>query len=187
MPPKAKPRKSAAPKRASAVRAKDRVQDPPAAVDVDEMMLGEYLAAGSDQGCKRRLQRRDTDDAVQRAIDSKLTGRYSEEAINGCTNINGKCVREFILEAIRNCRQSQKHLSTAFWTDFFGEFALHSVVTDNLPEPDPDEEVRAEVIEKLSACHEPNPATRTTQPLISYLGFCDDLTYVELYGILLGC
>lgn len=139
------------------------------------------------RGAKRRLGRRGTDDAVDRVIQEKLMGKFSEEAIVGTTNKKGQTPREYIAEAIRDNRGGKKHLSTGFWTAFFQEFALQRRDCDGLPDPDPAESVRDEVVEKLTCCHDPNPATRSVEPMISFLKHCGKLNYVEVFGIIRGC
>jgi hypothetical protein len=141
------------------------------------------IAAG---GWQRRLPSRGTDEAVERVIMEKLTGRYSEESIGGKTNERGQNVREFIGKAIRE-NSSDKALDMAFWLKFFQEFSLEINECDGLPTPDAGEAVRDEIIAKLTCCHDPNPYTRSVEPLIGFLQFCGELQYVELYSLIMGC
>lgn len=137
---------------------------------------------------KRRLNRRDTEEAVERVIAEKLAGKFSEEAINGATNASGQTVREFISENVRELRGGKKHLSTSFWSGFFQQFALRRSECDLLPVPTAaDEVVRDEVFQNLRQCHDPNPAMRSVEPLVAYLRSCPRLSHMELYGLINGC
>jgi hypothetical protein len=157
-----------------------------AAASEEQPQVDDY-AQNAARGVKRRLNRRSTDEAVERVIMEKLTGRYSEESVSGKTNERGQSVREFIGEAIRENRSDKAKLGTAFWLKLFQEFSLEKKECDGLPNPDAGEAVRDEVIAKLTCCHDPNPATRSVEPLIGFLQFCSELQYVELYGLIMGC
>jgi hypothetical protein len=158
---------------------------------VDEELLGQQIVEDANDESsgrgRKKLRRRDTDGAVERVIEVRLQGRFSEEAINGTTNKVGLSVREYISAGLRENRLSQSYLNTAFWTSFFQEFQLHSRVCDELPDPDGSERPRNELLGKLAHCHDKNPATRTCEPLCNYLNFCSKLNYCELYGLIIGC
>jgi hypothetical protein len=145
------------------------------------------VAEGSGRVPKRRQGRRDSDDAVERIIEEKLVGKFSQEAIHGTTNKDGLSVHEFIAQANDKIRGTGKKLATAFWTSFFQQFTLSKKECDELPDPDPTEEAGAPVLEAMSYCHDSNPAIRSVEPLLSHLRSCEPLKYVEMFGVIQGC
>ena len=44
-----------------------------------------------------------------------------------------------------------------------------------------------DLVAPMSSMHDTNPATRTIEPLLAYLRTCDELKYVEIYGIVHAC
>ena len=93
---------------------------------------------------RRRLDRRDTDERVDRIIARKLAGRFPHELIEGATAADGITVRETIAAEVRLRRGSNEYLRQEFWVQFFAKFKFHEGVSGFLPEPSSKAEVRPE-------------------------------------------
>ncbi len=107
--------------------------------------------------------------------------------VSYATNINrsGQRVHDVVAEQIRENRSSKRKLTSKFWDGVIKDFGLKlTLITDNLPAPDPNETVSHAVFEKLGSAHCDNPAQRTTDPLERFLDSCEVLTYTELFGII---
>lgn len=133
----------------------------------------------------RRATRRDTDDAVDRAMDTRLLPHYSIGKLEGAVNSKGQRVRDRIAEQVRKNRPEKKKLTTQFWTELINAFHLvpETSGSGELPDPDPEDvHVREDLLERIGMAHADNPAGRSVEPLERYLERCEDLSYVELYG-----
>ena len=135
-----------------------------------------------DPSMKRALQRRDTEDAVDRLYNTRLKA-ISKERLASATNKKGEKLRGFLLEAERKRRSSQTRFSTTFWVDIFADFNLLSDWSDALEEPSSKEDYSREFLEKLDVLHSSNPAHRSPKPVSLYLEVCPALNYSELYGL----
>ena len=138
---------------------------------------------------RRRLERRDTDAAVDRVIETRLLRKYDLSVIEGARNSKGESVRQALGEQLKANRSTKKNLSSQFWTKLISDFKLNTSVVDKLDEPDPSdlEHVSPQLIEKMSIARSDNPAARSSEPLERFLEDCPELRYVELYGILHVC
>ena len=72
----------------------------------------------------RRLDRRDTAAQVERLICQRPSTQLSLPAINGTVHARGEAVRGYLAKAIRDRRNSSRHLSSRFWAEFHAEFSL---------------------------------------------------------------
>lgn len=138
---------------------------------------------------RRRLERRDTDAAVDRVIESRLLKKFDLSVIEGARNSKGESIRQALGEQLRANRSTRKNLSSQFWTKLIADFRLNASVVDKLDEPEPSdfELVSPQLVEKMSVARSDNPAARSSEPLERYLEDCPELRYVELYGILHVC
>ncbi len=134
----------------------------------------------SDSKKLKQLERRDTDDQVDRVIEQKLSS-VPEHVIVGAVAKDGVTkVRDFIAAEIRTLRGTTKRLSTRFWTSFNDHFDINVNASDILEEPPPDEEVADELVEKIMLAHADNPAERTCEGVDRYLEF-NTLNKREMY------
>jgi hypothetical protein len=157
--------------------------------DVSDIGGGDVIHASFEDSSgirRRKLARRDTEDAASRAIEQRLLKYYSKSAVEGATNKKGLRIHDVVSEQIRSNRSDKKNLTSRFWEDVIVEFGLKVVfVTDQLADPAEDgSDVSVDVLEKLGSAHCDNPAHRTTEPLERFLEHCPVLSYAELYGIL---
>lgn len=96
-------------------------------------------------GGKRRAQRRDTDDAVERALQDRLAKRFSPALIEGAVNDKGQRIRDVVAEQIRMNRNQKKKLTSSFWAHLITSFKLSAdAICDSLPDPQPDESISEE-------------------------------------------
>ena len=133
-----------------------------------------------------RLGRRDTEDAVDRALNLRLVPHYGKALISGAVNEKGERMWDVVAAQVRLNRAENGKLISKYWSKLIGEFKLEvECVADSLPDPPDDSAAPSdEFMEKLGFVHADNPAARTTEPLERHLDHCGKLTYLELYGLI---
>jgi hypothetical protein len=138
---------------------------------------------------RRRLERRDTDAAVDRVIETRLLKKFDLSVIEGARNSKGESIRQALGEQLRENRLTKKNLCSQFWTQLIADFKLSTSVVDKLDVPDSSdfELVSPQLIELITIARNENPAARSSLPLERYLEDCPELRYVELFGILHVC
>ena len=134
----------------------------------------------------RKLGRRDTEDAVDRALNGRLVPHYGKAIVEGAVNKKGERMWDVVAAQVRHNRAGNAKLNTKFWSKLIGEFNLEvECVADRLPAPPEDSaDVSDEFMEKLGFVHADNPAARATEPLERHLDHCGKLSYIELYGLI---
>lgn len=93
---------------------------------------------------RRRLDRRDTEERVDRVIERKLS-RFPRELVEASVAADGSTVRETIAAEIRARKSSNEYLRQEFWTMFHSKYKFHEGVGNLLPEPKSKADVSAEV------------------------------------------
>ena len=147
----------------------------------------ETLAVAS--GAKRarsQQDRRDLNQRAERALQNKLV-HIPEAVWRAKRTDDGQSCIEYIAAAQAKLRGEQKKMGTKFWTDFFQVFALIQNVTDDLPDPKPvkgEVKVDSGLSQALVAANCGNPAGSPSAELERYLETCQELTEVELFGLL---
>jgi hypothetical protein len=144
--------------------------------------LGNESLALVDPSLTRALNRRDTEDAVDRLYETRLKD-IAKERLAGATNSKGEKLRGFLLEAERKRRSDSKRFGAEFWIDIFQDFKLLSDWSDSLVEPVANENFDTEFLEKLDLLHSTNPAIRSPKPICQYLDICPPLNYSMLFGL----
>ena len=129
---------------------------------------------------RRRLDRRQTNEQVERIVDRKLAPIFPALVIANATTQHGEGVHDYIGRHLVSTRNSNQYLSTRFWTQFYREFDLRENCLDNLPGPE-DENVRDEIKHILTA---DTPTQRFVEPLERFLESCTGLSYTEFFGLL---
>ena len=132
---------------------------------------------------RRRLDRRNTDDRVDRLLAQKLYPRFPRELIEGTIAEDGSTPRSMIAEEVRRSKTTNNYLKQEFWTQFFLKFPFEDGLACVVPEPLGNAEIRPEVLEAIAPLHCGNPASRTAINLVTYLESAVDLNERELYGI----
>lgn len=133
----------------------------------------------------RRIERRDTEDQVDRLVSVRLKP-YRIETINGVVNSEGEHIRPYLARHIRVARSagSGKYLSSKFWTQFFKEFDLKSHGIGQLPPPPQDEEINELILKALKVAHSDNPAQRSVEPIERLLETIPKPNYTEFFGLI---
>ena len=139
----------------------------------------------SDVAKRRRLNRRNTDEACERVIEDRLLPFYSRSLIEGAVNQKGEIIKKVIADHIRENRPSQERIATQCWTSIIETFDLNADAFDDIPDPDDgDGDARPSLVDKIAIAHHKSPAARKTGPLERYLEDVSDLSYTEIFGIL---
>ena len=135
---------------------------------------------------RRRLNRRDSDDQVERLIVSKLSN-FTSEAIEGTQSSDGVSIRDYLKGSLREFKNDKKRFNPRFWVTFFQKFPLKRSAAERLEMPEMVYgEISDELLTCLAAAHSENPATRSVEPLERFLEHCGELTKPEVYGLLNG-
>lgn len=108
-------------------------------------------------GRRRQLERRDTFERVERAIAARLSHLPKAMWAAKC-NTDGQSIQNFVEDALRDIKSSNKKLSSRFWHELYQMFDLcEDTAADLLEAPtNPKEVPSPELLEVLSSC------TRTT-------------------------
>ena len=102
-----------------------------AAEDTAEEFFGLLLAGDQDSAAsssfaraERKLGRRDTEDAVDRALNGRLVPHYGKAIVEGAVNKKGERMWDVVAAQVRHNRAGSGKLSTKFWSKLIGEFNL---------------------------------------------------------------
>ena len=135
---------------------------------------------------KRRLDRRDTEDQIDRIVQRKLLPKFPKEIISGAVAADGSTPRGMIADEIRRTRTKGEHLKQEFWARFFVKHPLHRGVIALLPMPPDDQEVRHGVTEAIAPLKNKNPVCRQADHISQYLSLATDLNEAEIYAIVVA-
>jgi hypothetical protein len=103
---------------------------------------------------KRRLNRRTSDEQVERALQAR-TSHIPLSVWETRRDKAGRTVRQVVKDALKSVRSGdvRGRLSTKFWTSLHETFELNETLADNLAEPPLDQDVNPELLEVLQvAC-----------------------------------
>ena len=84
---------------------------------------------------KRRLDRRDAEDQIDRIVQRKLLAYFPKKIISGTVSADGSTPRGMIADEIRRTRTKGEHLKQEFWARFYVKHPLHRGVLALLPMP----------------------------------------------------
>lgn len=129
---KAAPKATAAPKAPAAPQAATR--------DASDAELEETLSddsGGVSTAKKRRqLNRRSSDEQVERALAQRLS-HLPDEVWRTKVNKDGLSISEYVKRAHKKMHSDGKKLGTKFWSDVYNEFDLNESCADALEDPPP--------------------------------------------------
>ena len=131
---------------------------------------------------RRQLQRRDTEEKVERAI--QLHFGHVPRMIIETKTIQGMTVRERITHDMRSLKTNGGRLGAKYWTDLVQEYASSCDPCHALVVKDAGEAVRDALVAALQHSTSTNPAQRTHEPLLNYLSQCNDMNQKEFVGLL---
>ena len=156
------------------------------------------VAASSEQGAKRKAQgQQKTDGGKRRALERRDTAQQAERAMEPRLknipkatwatkrNNKGQTLFERVIEQIRANRSSGVKIGSKWWAAVFDEFELTDNPTDELEEPeDAGEDVDPDLLAVLASAHGENRVKATVVPLERYLDTCGPLSRSTTYGLL---
>jgi hypothetical protein len=90
-------------------------QDPTSASESILVRCASSQSIGNDASVRRRLERRDTDEQIERVMAGKLAA-VRPEILEGAVDEDGIKLRDFWGEQIRENRKMKHKVSTQFWT-----------------------------------------------------------------------
>ena len=135
---------------------------------------------------QRKLSRRDSNDAADRALKSKYS-HISADRLDAIVDKNGVSLVEAVRDELKKMKSTDQYVKTQFWIDLQQRYDLEgATVFDGLEEPDQAETVSKELWDCLQQARCSNPSTRTPLPFIRCLQYCDGLNDTEIYGALHG-
>ena len=134
---------------------------------------------------RRQLTRRDTEDAVERFVERKLS-HIPFGILDAVTNKERLTLHELIRREVKSTRSANGRISSKFMVKLYVEYELGSQVFRDLREPSEEESLDEEVFDLLGQCHDENPVLRNPKPLVKFLDMCSPLSYTNLNGLLNG-
>ena len=140
-------------------------------------------SAADDEGQKKRrqLDRRDTEEAVERYKQRKLN-HIPEGRLLTVRNAEGKTVDQHITDEIKSKRQSQGRLASAFLVSIYDQFNLYGDQFDDLPQPD-GSRINPDLEAAMEAAHDDNPVKKSIKPMLNLLARkeqCDEMNFTAL-------
>jgi len=137
----------------------------------------------SDVKTRRRLDRRDSDQRMDRACEGKLFENDWAQLV-GKVSPKDETPTDYIKEELRRKKDKNGRLTTAFWIGFRKDFGLVTGgdIGDKLDDP-PEEPVDQNLVQMLLTAHSDNPAQDKVSPITSYLEHCPELNQASLYGL----
>jgi hypothetical protein len=132
---------------------------------------------------RRRVERRDTEDQVERVIATRLLPQFRLEDVNGIVSAAGEHIRPYLARHIHDNKSGAKYLTSRFWTQFFKVFDLKVQGLSGVPEPQTEEEVSDALTRAMQTAHHDNPAQRSVEPLERLLETMLKPNYLEFFGL----
>jgi len=162
---------------------KTKTAGSPAKAKPEEAKIIEDNDDDEDTPSKRRqLERRDTDDQVERIRERKLP-QVAVEVLKTKENAKGIKAKEYIAMELRAKRKTKGRLSTAFWVRFWEEYDFAEDIAGAMPEP-PDEPVDDELLEAIGDARCDDPAHRTPTTLTRLLEHAGLMNERSWFGLL---
>lgn len=131
---------------------------------------------------RRQLNRRTTDDAVDRLLREQFPTLSQQDT--DLTTVNGMTLRQTLLQAKRDAKNGNKRLAAAYYKGLKDEFEVKQPGANSLKVRDPNEPVQPALVQALAASSSTNPAKRSKQPLYNFFSSCRDLNQKGTVGLL---
>ena len=142
---------------------------------LDELVLQNASAV-------RTLQKRDTDDQVDRIIERKLA-HIPVSVLASARDSAGLSPRDVLAEGIKALRGSRKNLASEFWIKFYDRFDLNQDTANTELEVSEGYELTDQhLIAALQSCHNKNPVKRTTANFTSFFAEAEGLSADDVVG-----
>lgn len=134
---------------------------------------------------KRKLSRRNTEDQADRCIAEHFKGWSKVQT--GVLKVDGKTLREKIIDDKRQCKQDNSRLSSGYWRDLKLAYAGDQCPMKKLTVKNPNEPVRPSLIEALKVAQTLNCTTRSKSALVNWFKSEGECNQKELCGVVRLC
>jgi hypothetical protein len=134
---------------------------------------------------KRALERRDTDDQVERAVGKKLA-HIPKSVVLGRKNKHGRNILEEAAIEIRTLRPTNGKLGSKWWMARLAEFKFTDGAYIDLPVPDGNDVPEQWLLDALDETHGANEVNAVAFPLEFAMETCSGLGPIATYGLLRG-
>ena len=169
---------------ASKAKAKATPKAAVAAADAGPQSVFEQADQSQRQTARRRLQRRQTDDKVDRISSDKFA--FLPIITRENSTIRGKTLRQTLTEEVRALSPNER-LSSRRVGELQAEWSMGDDVMARLVVADGNSDVSATLIQALEHAQNPNPAVRTVEPVVAWLGQTATINQKEFIGLLRVC
>ena len=155
-----------------------------AAADADQPTLVEqHGSAAKKVPARRRVQRRDSEEAADRAIQEHYPTftRMQTDVVR----IDGLTLRERVVAQKRLCKAQHSRLGSTFWTELRSKYSVEDEGADvaALKVEDKTQEVSAELLSALRTAQTPNSTTRSRGPLVAWMASTTGINQKEMVGL----
>lgn len=129
---------------------------------------------------RRRLQRRNTEQQIQRAISDHF-GSVTDMQLHH-TLFEGKTLHQTIYEHKKQAKAKQRNCGPRWWAQLKANYGIGSVIAE-LKVENPKSTIAPELLKALYSATDKNPAKRTLQPLIQTVQIMKDFNQKERVGL----
>ena len=130
----------------------------------------------------RRLYRRSSDEAAERAIKLKL-GMFPAEQLRNNVDDQKKSLFENVKAEQARVKQAKKHMTLGFWQGLISSHHLVGNVCHDMVGPLEEEVVSKTLDNCIRQAHIANPAQKTSLPLVRHLSFMQRPNATEFFGL----
>ena len=113
-------------------------------------------------------------------------GFFAEVHLRNNRDSDNKSILEKIKKEQRRVRLAKKHVALSFWQDLIVQHHLVGGVCDALVAPEMEQSVSKQLDRCLRQAHHPNPALKTSQPLVRMMAFMEQPNATEMFGLCKG-
>jgi len=131
---------------------------------------------------RRQLERRDTDEQVERALGKRLN-HIPVSRWQGAVDEEGVDFWTFIGRSLKKAHSTGKKLGTKFWAATYERFGLNESAAADLADPPEDEVVDPNLLAVLSVANNGNPAGNPGAPFERYMSHCGTMNRRSFYGM----
>lgn len=145
-------------------------------------MVEEKEAGSAAKRSRKQLQRRATDEQVERCIADNFKG-WSTLETHG-TLVGGKSLAQRIADDKRDAKSSNRRLGSSYWQELREMYASSTTMSASLKVQNSSASVSDTLIEAIKFSNCANLTKRTKAPLLTYLASCKSMNQRELCGLL---
>jgi hypothetical protein len=131
---------------------------------------------------RRRLQKRDTDEQVERSLKTHFAG-WSTLEIDG-HQVDGKTLRQQLADDRSAVREGKRRLGSSYWKEMQAKYGGPSRPSQTLQVHKPDEHVAQQLIDALGSATHNNTTLKSRAPLAQFFASASSLNQKEYVGIL---